>query len=111
MRQRIRRERISADVDAPLAARNLRIKRYNSRRHDAFKPRRQINSLARWPGNDLTKFQHEVRSIEAGAPLIPKFPSYRCTLVCELLNQRSASALLILVRLLNLRFLNHFASI
>ena len=36
---------------------------------------------------------------------IPKFVSYRGTLVYELRNQRSTSNLLILVRLLNLKFL------
>ena len=46
----------------------------------------------------------------ASAP-IPKFASYRGEFDCELRNQRSTSNSMILVRFLNLKFLNEFAAI
>ena len=50
------------------------------------------------------------RPNETSAP-IPKFASYRGEFDCELRNQRSTSNSMILVRLLNLKFLNEYAAI
>src|SRR6185295_20062804 len=56
------------------------------------------------------RFAHMTNQFHPSVP-IPKFASLRGTLVCELRNQRDTSNLLILVRFLDLKFLNKRAAI
>ena len=63
-----------------------------------------------WDDNNLGNPYQLIAIPGPGAP-IPKFASHCCTLVCELRNQRCTSNVLILVRLLNLKFLNELAAI
>jgi hypothetical protein len=61
-------------------------------------------------GNTCFARRTELLCSAPSAP-IPKFASYRGKFDCELRNQRSTSNSMILVRLLNLKFLNECAAI
>jgi hypothetical protein len=65
----------------------------------------------RRPAAELATVFGKILTMPLASAPIPKFASYRGEFVCELRNRRSTSNFMILVRLLNLKFLNECAAI